>query len=94
MNDPRAIDRRHAQLAILREAEKQYEANAASASRIGKRRLLARYTRKPGAGGRRAGGPAFRPDRGGAWRGRRQLRWEVWEARRALSAAEDGPPTR
>jgi hypothetical protein len=45
MSDTDLIDRRHAQLAVLRAAEKEYEAH--TGERIGhwQRRLLARYTR-------------------------------------------------
>jgi hypothetical protein len=41
----RLIDRRHAQLALFREAEKEYEVNAGERLAHWQRRLLARYTR-------------------------------------------------
>lgn len=41
----RLIDRRHAQLAVLRDAEKEYEASAGERLGPWQRRLLARYTR-------------------------------------------------
>ncbi|MGA9627330.1 MAG: hypothetical protein WBL65_02170 [Bryobacteraceae bacterium] len=43
--DWRLIDRRHAQLAVFREAEKQYEASTGERIAHWQRRLLARYTR-------------------------------------------------
>ncbi len=45
MADPKRIDRRHAQLAVLREAEKAYEASTGERMAHWQRRLLARYTR-------------------------------------------------
>jgi hypothetical protein len=44
-SDWRLIDRRHAQLAVFREAEKQYEASTGERLAYWQRRLLARYTR-------------------------------------------------
>ena len=43
--DWRLIDRRHAQLAVFREAEKEYEASTGERIAHWQRRLLARYTR-------------------------------------------------
>jgi hypothetical protein len=43
--DGNLIDRRHAQLAVLRAAEKEYEANTGERIAHWQRRLLARYTR-------------------------------------------------
>jgi hypothetical protein len=43
--DWRLIDRRHAQLAVFRQAEKQYEAATGESMAHWQRRLLARYTR-------------------------------------------------
>jgi len=45
MADAPLIDRRHAQLAVFREAEKAYEASAGERIAHWQRRLLARYTR-------------------------------------------------
>jgi hypothetical protein len=45
MGDAKAIDRRHVQLAVLREAEKSYEASTGERLAHWQRRLLARYTR-------------------------------------------------
>jgi len=43
--DPNLIDRRHAQFAVLRDAEKEYEATTGERVAHWQRRLLARYTR-------------------------------------------------
>src|SRR5262249_48893268 len=45
MTDAKLIDRRHAQLALFREAEKSYESNTGEHMLHWQRRLLARYTR-------------------------------------------------
>jgi hypothetical protein len=45
MSDSSLIDRRHAQLAVFREAEKEYEASTGERIAHWQRRLLARYTR-------------------------------------------------
>jgi hypothetical protein len=45
MADAKAIDRRHVQLALYREAEKSYEASTGEHMQHWQRRLLARYTR-------------------------------------------------
>ncbi|HUI55080.1 MAG TPA: hypothetical protein VLY04_08920 [Bryobacteraceae bacterium] len=45
MTDDSLIDRRHAQLAVFRDAEKEYEASTGERMAHWQRRLLARYTR-------------------------------------------------
>jgi hypothetical protein len=45
LTDDRLIDRRHAQLAVFREAEKEYETNTGERIAHWQRRLLARYAR-------------------------------------------------
>ncbi len=45
LREDKLIDRRHAQLAVLREAEKDYEANTGERVAHWQRRLLARYSR-------------------------------------------------
>ena len=45
MTDGNLVDRRHAQLAVFREAEKRYETSAGERLAHWQRRLLARYTR-------------------------------------------------
>ncbi len=80
MSDPRAIDRRHAQLAVLREAEKQYEANTGDRLAHWQRRLLARYTRNLALAGGELAARLF--DLTVAARGVADdnYAWEVWEA--------------
>ena len=48
MSDTRQMDRRHAQVALFREAEKTYEANTGETVAAWQRRALARYTRNLG----------------------------------------------
>ena len=45
LTDSNLIDRRHSQLAVFRDAEKEYEANTGERIAHWQRRLLARYTR-------------------------------------------------
>lgn len=45
MTDVNLVDRRHAQLAVFRDAEKEYEANTGERISHWQRKLLARYTR-------------------------------------------------
>src|SRR5947207_12084838 len=45
LTEANLVDRRHAQLAVLREAEKEYEANTGERIAHWQRRLLARYSR-------------------------------------------------
>jgi hypothetical protein len=45
MSDPNQIDRRHAQLAVFRDAEREYEIHTGERITHWQRRLLARYTR-------------------------------------------------
>ena len=45
MTDAKLIDRRHAQLALFRDAEKSYESNTGESVHHWQRRMLARYTR-------------------------------------------------
>jgi hypothetical protein len=80
MTDLPLIDRRHAQLAILREAEKAYEANAGERLAHWQRRLLARYTRNLALAGNELAARLF--DLTVAARGVADdnYAWEVWEA--------------
>ena len=50
MTDSGLIDRRHAQLAVFRDAEKEYEANTGERIAHWQRRLLAPLRAQPGAG--------------------------------------------
>ena len=87
MTDSNLIDRRHAQLAVFRAAEKEYEANTGERIAHWQRRLLARYTRNLALAGQRSVGRHLRSHGGGARHRRRQLRLGRLGGRRALSAA-------
>jgi hypothetical protein len=80
MSDARLIDRRHTQLAVFREAEKEYEANAGERIAHWQRRLLARYTRNLALAGNELAAGLF--DLAVAARGVADdnYAWEVWEA--------------
>jgi hypothetical protein len=80
MADASLIDRRHAQLALFREAEKQYEANAGERLAHWQRRLLARYTRNLALADNELAAGLF--DLAVAARGVADdnFAWEVWEA--------------
>jgi hypothetical protein len=78
--DWRLIDRRHAQLAVFREAEKQYEASTGERIAHWQRRLLARYTRNLALAGNDLSAGLF--DLAVAARAvvDDNYAWEVWEA--------------
>jgi hypothetical protein len=80
MEDVRLIDRRHAQLALFRAAEKAYEANAGERLAHWQRRLLARYTRNLAIGANELSAGLY--DLTVAARGVADdnYAWEVWEA--------------
>jgi hypothetical protein len=80
MTDTPLIDRRHAQLAVFREAEKAYEASAGERIAHWQRRLLARYTRNLALAGNELAARLF--DLTVAARGIADdnYAWEVWEA--------------
>jgi hypothetical protein len=80
MTEGALIDRRHAQLAVFREAEKAYEANAGERLAHWQRRLLARYTRNLALAGHELAARLF--DLTVAARGVADdnYAWEVWEA--------------
>ena len=80
MEEPNRIDRRHVQLAVFREAEKEYEANAGERITHWQRRLLARYTRNLALGSNELSAGLF--DMAVAARGVADdnYAWEVWEA--------------
>ena len=80
MADAALIDRRHAQLAVFREAEKAYQANAGERMAHWQRRLLARYTRNLALAGNDLTARLF--DLTVAARGVADdnYAWEVWEA--------------
>ena len=80
LTDGRLIDRRHAQLAVFREAEKQYEADTGEHIAHWQRRLLARYTRNLALAGNELSAGVF--DLAVAARGVADdnYAWNVWEA--------------
>jgi hypothetical protein len=78
--DTNLIDRRHAQLAVLRAAEKEYEANTGERIAHWQRRLLARYTRNLALASQDLTAGIF--DLAVAARGIADdnYAWDVWEA--------------
>jgi hypothetical protein len=80
LTDSDKIDRRHAQLAVLREAEKEYEANTGDQLARWHRRLLARYSRNLALAANDLAPGIF--DLTVAARGVADdnFAWEVWEA--------------
>ena len=80
MTDHALIDRRHAQLAVFRVAEKEYETNTGERMAHWQRRLLARYARNLALAGNELSAGLF--DLTVAARGVADdnYAWEVWEA--------------
>ena len=80
MNAPQSIDRRHAQLSVFRQAEKEYEANTGEQIAHWQRRLLARYSRNLAMAAHDLSAGLF--DLTVAARGVADdnFAWEVWEA--------------
>src|SRR4029453_900120 len=80
LTDSNLIDRRHAQLAVLRAAEKEYEANTGERIAHWQRRLLARYTRNLALASQDLAAGIF--DLAVAARGIADdnYAWDVWEA--------------
>jgi hypothetical protein len=80
MTDSSLIDRRHAQLAVFRDAEKEYEANTGERIAHWQRRLLARYSRNLALAGHELSAGVF--DLTVAARGIADdnYAWDVWEA--------------
>jgi hypothetical protein len=79
LTDWKLIDRRHAQLAVFRDAEKEYEANTGERLGHWQRRLLARYTRNLALAGQELMASLF--DLAVAARGvvDDNYAWDVWE---------------
>lgn len=80
LTDSKATDRRHVQLAVFREAEKEYEANTGEQITSWQRRLLARYTRNLALAANDLAAGIF--DMTVAARGVADdnFAWDVWEA--------------
>jgi hypothetical protein len=79
MHETNSIDRRHAQLAVFRAAEKEYEANTGERIEHWQRRLFARYSRNLAFANRELSATLF--DMAVAARGIAgdNYAWEVWE---------------
>jgi hypothetical protein len=79
MQESNSIDRRHAQLAVFRTAEKEYEANTGERIEHWQRRFLARYSRNLAFANRELSATLF--DMTVAARGIAgdNYAWEVWE---------------
>ncbi|MGA2271188.1 MAG: hypothetical protein ABSH44_22190 [Bryobacteraceae bacterium] len=78
--DGRLIDRRHAQLAVFREAEKEYEASTGERIAHWQRRLLARYTRNLALAGNELSAGLFDLAVAARAVADDNYAWEVWEA--------------
>jgi hypothetical protein len=80
MTDNSLIDRRHAQLAVFRAAEKEYEANTGERMTHWQRRLLARYSRNLALAGNELSAGLFDLTVAARGVGDDNYAWEVWEA--------------
>jgi len=78
--DTRLIDRRHAQLAVLREAEKEYELETGERIAHWQRRLLARYTRNLALTSHELSAGIFDLTTAARAIADDNYAWEVWEA--------------
>jgi hypothetical protein len=79
MADNGLIDRRHAQLAVFRAAEKEYEANTGERLAHWQRRLLARYCRNLALAGNELSAGVFDMTVGARGVADDNYAWEVWE---------------
>jgi len=80
MTDDSLIDRRHAQLAVFREAEKEYEASTGERIAHWQRRLLARYTRNLALAGHELTAGLFDLTVAARSLADDNYAWDVWEA--------------
>ncbi|HUI77682.1 MAG TPA: hypothetical protein VLY24_07185 [Bryobacteraceae bacterium] len=78
--DTHLIDRRHAQLAVLREAEKEYEVQTGEHIAHWQRRLLARYTRNLALASQDLSAGIFDLTTAARAIADDNYAWEVWEA--------------
>jgi hypothetical protein len=78
--DLKLIDRRHAQLAVFRAAEKEYEANTGERIAHWQRRLLARYTRNLALAGNDLVAGIFDLALAARSLADDNFAWDVWEA--------------
>ena len=79
-SDPTLIDRRHAQLAVFREAEKEYQVHTGEPIAHWQRRLLARYTRNLALADRNLSAGIFDLTVAARALADDNYGWEVWEA--------------
>jgi hypothetical protein len=79
MADGNLVDRRHAQLAVFREAEKQYEASTGERMAHWQRRLLARYTRNLALAGGGLSAGIFELTVAARGIADDNYAWDVWE---------------
>jgi hypothetical protein len=80
MTDADQVDRRHAQLAVLRDAEREYEANTGERIAHWQRRLLARYSRNLALAGNDLSAGIYDLTVAARGIGDDNYAWEVWEA--------------
>jgi hypothetical protein len=80
LTDSEQIDRRHAQLAVLRDAEKEYEANTGEKIVHWQKRLMARYTRNLALAANDLAAGVFDLTVAARGIGDDNFAWEVWEA--------------
>jgi len=78
--DTRLIDRRHAQLAVFRDAEKEYEVQTGERMAHWQRRLLARYTRNLALASHELSAGIFDLTTAARAIADDNYAWEVWEA--------------
>jgi hypothetical protein len=88
LTDSDQIDRRHAQLAVLRDAEKEYEVNTGEKINHWQRRLMARYSRNLALAGDGLAAGVFDLTIAARSVVDDNFAWEVWEA------ANQYPPQR
>jgi hypothetical protein len=80
MTDANLVDRRHAQLAVFREAEKNYEASTGERIAHWQRRLLARYSRNLALAGDELSAGIFDLTVAARSIADDNYAWDVWEA--------------
>jgi hypothetical protein len=80
MTDSALIDRRHAQLAVFRDAEKEYEASTGELLTHWQRRLLARYARNLALAGNELSAGIYDLTVAGRGLADDNFAWEVWTA--------------
>ncbi|HMD70788.1 MAG TPA: hypothetical protein VKF41_05560 [Bryobacteraceae bacterium] len=80
MTDANLVDRRHAQLAVFREAEKNYEASTGERLAHWQRRLLARYARNLALGGGGLSAGIFELTVAARGIADDNYAWDVWDA--------------